>query len=114
METINQNIYRLECSLLTDPVRRSYEKLDTLIANEFFEFASSGAIYSKADILEQLPQEGPRKFVVTDFKTTELASDIILATYKVTVDNKNSLRSSIWKLNNQGRWQIIFHQGTPC
>jgi len=37
------------------------------------------------------------------------------ATMKKTTDDgiRYSLRSSIWKLNNEV-WQMEFHQGTPC
>jgi hypothetical protein len=43
-----------------------------------------------------------------------LAPDVVLATYRVVDETRkqHTLRSSIWKLKD-GRWQMVFHQGTP-
>jgi len=64
-------------------------------------------------VLESLPAEMPRDFVIADFHVTELSQDVMLATYKVTSGSTVSLRSSIWKQRDD-QWQIIFHQGTKC
>jgi hypothetical protein len=49
-----------------------------------------------------------------DFTVRRLAQDVMLVTYRTTIQNRavSRLRSSIWKLI-EGRWQMIFHQGTP-
>lgn len=48
---------------------------------------------------------------LTDFKTLLLTDDLVLVTYRITKnDKKQSLRSSIWKFNDN-QWQMIFHQG---
>jgi hypothetical protein len=53
------------------------------------------------------------QFTVTDFNIKLLASDVLLATYRTyrQSDSKFSLRSSIWKFN-EDKWQMKFHQGT--
>ncbi len=48
----------------------------------------------------------------TDFNVRELSSNVELATYKVMVNSRYSLRSSIWQRQSCD-WQMIFHQGTP-
>jgi hypothetical protein len=51
-------------------------------------------------------------------RTSVLAPGVVLATYRLAWSEggyeapKQSLRSSIWKLI-EGRWQMVFHQGTP-
>ena len=117
---IEKIIYDLEISLLTPAVRASAEKLNILLADDFREFGSSGEVYNKQNILEQLPkatQMARGEFFVSDFQVQHLAEDIVLATFttdKISSDNSRvvSLRSSIWKKTGKG-WQMVFHQGTP-
>lgn len=108
---MNKTIYELEISLLTPTVRQSQTQLNELLADNFLEFGSSGNIYYKADQLAFLPFEEQKKFYVENFATIELSPQVILATYKVTINNKKSLRSSLWKFNGK-HWQVVFHQGT--
>lgn len=100
-------IYELETALLTPSTRKSVEQLDELIADDFVEFGSSGRIYTKEDILKYLPVEEHHELTVEDFMVKELAQNVMLATYSLN----DRLRSSIWK-NTNGKWQMVFHQGT--
>jgi hypothetical protein len=116
---IANHLQSLEEHLLDPAVRRDSEAVAALLADDFLEFGSSGRIFDKASILEDLKSEPPRPAsVLTNFKTRELAPNIILATYKATRRNETgepvsqSWRSSIWTHVN-GQWQITFHQGTP-
>ena len=64
-----------------------------------------------------LQSEGLVEIFLSDFEAKSLASGVILATYRAVKHESDgrrsySLRSSIWKLID-GRWQMIFHQGTP-
>ncbi len=109
----NEEIYHLELLLLTPSVRQSADQLRLLIADDFIEYGSSGRIYNKIDLLESLPEEKQERYTVEDFTSSELSKNVILATYKVTIGTRRSLRSSIWK-HNGSNWQMIFHQGTNC
>ncbi|MCM3023514.1 hypothetical protein [Heyndrickxia ginsengihumi] len=48
------------------------------------------------------------------FAIKELSSNIVQTTFEVKdhTNSKVSLRSSLWKKQADGNWQIIFHQGT--
>lgn len=110
-------IQQFEKQLLQPGDRHSKETLDALLADEFLEFGSSGRAYDKQQILESLPNEIPVPRSLAGFKTMTLAPSVILATYHSTYWEPGappaySRRCSIWKLIN-GRWQMIFHQGTP-
>lgn len=109
----NEEIYNLELLLLTPSVRQSTDQLRLLIADDFVEYGSSGRIYNKLDLLESLPEEKQECYAVEDFTSSELSKNVILATYKVTIGTRQSLRSSIWR-HNGSNWQMIFHQGTNC
>lgn len=111
IENLKEHLQQLEESHTGLEVRRSKEKLDAILADDFFEIGSSGYIYDKKECLET-------GVVLTDMKLYNyeiypLAHDIVLATYFLvdTTRERNTLRSSIWKLID-GHWQLYFHQGT--
>jgi hypothetical protein len=112
---------QLEEHLLRPEVRGSAEQVGRLLADDFVEFGSSGYAYDKQQIIEALQQEKPDpalRISLTEFAARRLAPGIFLVTYRTTWDagadepGRSRLRSSIWKLID-GRWQMVFHQGTP-
>lgn len=114
---ISELIKALELELLQPEVRKSKERLNELIADNFLEIGASGKNYNKQDILNKLPQQTETKLALQDFNTIEISADTILATYQVEKESEGikektiSSRSSIWQ-NKDGEWKIIFHQGT--
>jgi hypothetical protein len=110
-QEILEEIQQLEFSLLEQSTRKSVDKLNHLIADDFCEFGNSGKIYNKQDLLKFLPSESKRTFTVNDFEVKELSKDVILVTYKTTEELVTSLRSSIWKQDGNN-WRMVFHQGT--
>ncbi|MBA4541644.1 MULTISPECIES: DUF4440 domain-containing protein [Thermoactinomyces] len=110
--SLKEHLRQLEEKLLLPEVRRSREELSKLLADEFFEFGSSGTVWSK----EEIGSEGlsVRKMSLSHFEVHLLAPDVALTTYRVKDETRkmDTLRSSVWKLK-EGRWQMIFHQGTP-
>jgi hypothetical protein len=117
-DALADHIRGLEMELLNPGVRSSIEALSELLADDFVEFGSSGRRYSKQDILDTLPTESGLNFELSDFALRMLAPGVALATYQVLRSTaggeplRRSLRSSIWVIRD-GRWQILFHQGTP-
>jgi hypothetical protein len=120
---ISDHLKSLEEHLLDPIIRRAPEAVASHLTDDFLEFGGSGRVFDKATILEDLAKEfqaEPHRpaSLLTDFKTRELAPNVILATYKATRRNAagepigQSWRSSIWTQVN-GQWQITFHQGTP-
>ena len=78
-----------------------------------------GVFSDKQQIINSLqnePIESLTQRAITEFKTLVLATGVVLVTYRIVrhisgEQPVHSLRSSIWKLNND-RWKMIFHQGT--
>ena len=108
----------LEEQLLQPDVRRSARAIASLLADEFVEFGSSGRVFDKPQIIAALRDEPPIERVLSDFRSTVLAPGVVLVTYRIVRRTASGeppqhlLRSSVWKLIG-GRWQIVFHQGTP-
>ena len=112
----------LEEELLKPEVRHSPDRVGNLLSDDFIEFGSSGRVFNKQQVIEALEQEGPPdptiRLSLVDFIARKLASDVILVTYRTILEGgpgnmqESRIRSSIWKFI-EGRWQMVFHQGTP-
>ncbi|MGP4071615.1 nuclear transport factor 2 family protein [Piscibacillus sp. B03] len=92
------------------------EDFEELLAEDFFEYGSSGNTYNKEDQLAAFKGDNHERHVVyqlSNFDMTQLAADVAHVTYKVFNEQTEqySLRSSIWREYN-GKWQMFFHQGT--
>ena len=108
---LQDSIQQLELSLLNPEVRKSRSILDSLIADDFLEIGASGNVYNKDDILNALPNEETNAYSLSDFGVLFLSEGLILATYTLSENYRQTKRSSIWKNTNQ-KWALIFHQGT--
>lgn len=111
-----EELRHLEERLLRPDVRKSAQALADLLADEFMEFGSSGRIFDKQQIIAALQDEPTSQRSLLDFKTMVLASEVVLTTYRVLRRTSGgqatyTLGSSIWRLV-EGRWQMVFHQGT--
>jgi hypothetical protein len=101
---------QLEERLLLPEVRSSGDELSRLPTDNFIELGSSGAIYTKQQIIDSLAQEKTMERSTADFSIQVLAEGVVLLTYHSTCCDSgtgqewHSLRSSIWKRNDT-RWQ---------
>ncbi len=117
MKGLKEIIFRLEDKLQRPDIRKSVKELDELISDDLVEFGSSGQIYSKSDVLINLPASAAITFTMSDFRINVLCPDVVQSLFKTEKLNQEtgkvtrSLRSSLWK-NENGRWKMIFHQGT--
>ncbi len=121
---LEQHLRDLEARLLEPKVRGAPDDLAILLDDGFVEFSKSGRIYDKDGVVKALQSEvlqpSPRTFEpIADFKARLLGPGVVLVTYRVTEHAghghapTDSLRSSIWT-SSEGRWRILFHQGTPA
>ncbi|MET3651480.1 DUF4440 domain-containing protein [Dyella japonica] len=111
------HLFDLETQLHRQDVRADEAALRRLIAEDFVEFGVSGTVWTRDAVVQALRGESFSQREVTDFRVTLLAEDVALVTYRghrVATPQRpasDSLRSSIWRLRD-GRWQMLFHQGT--
>ena len=123
MTELDVDFFRsLEEALHRPDVRRSRDDLDALLAECLVEIGQSGRLYDRETIINSLlaePGDGPNGTITsTDFAARLISTDVVLLTYRTqrTLPNdetRQTLRSSIWRLND-GKWQMLFHQGTPA
>ncbi len=114
---LSDEIRELEETLLDLEVRADSDRIESLIADEFVEFGSSGRLWDKADVVEERPAQSGLTFSLTDFAANQLGPNLVHATYRASIRDadsvRHSLRSSLW-IFRSCRIQIVFHQGTPC
>jgi hypothetical protein len=115
---LTEHLRKLEESMTRPEIRRSPEDLARLLAEEFREFGSSGRVFDKGQIIAALQNQPAIQIWLDEFQVKCLAVDLALVTYRgkcefpETGKVSHSLRSSIWR-NRNGRWEVVFHQGTP-
>lgn len=113
-ESIERLLEANERSLLEASVRKS-SLVSELLAESFVEFGSSGRVFTKAQIVAALLEESSVEVSASAFEVRLLAPGVALVTYRTERHAKppvHSLRSSIW-VQAEGKWQMVFHQGTP-
>jgi hypothetical protein len=114
---VAETLRALEGSLLTYAVRKDRARLEKLLAAEFREFGRSGTVYTRDEIVSFLAAEAEIRVTMKEFSCEVIGKAVALVTYRSerteskgeTID---ALRSSLW-VWREGRWQMVFHQGTP-
>ena len=109
----------LEQSLLEPAVRSDARQVGDLQAEDFFEFGSSGRIWTREATIAGLAGETPRPGgtrIVSNMAVRLLAEGAALVTYSVQRQapgepEVRTLRSSIWCREDE-KWRMVFHQGT--
>lgn len=94
--------------------------LAALFGADFREFGSSGRVFDAATVMVAVTnatkRTGRAGISLEGFRVDKVAPNVVLATYLSRVApgpgwKPPSLRSSLW-CKREGRWQIVFHQGT--
>jgi hypothetical protein len=100
--------------ILDPAVRADPAQIRALLAPEFTEFGSSGRVFNRDAIVAALASEGPRvPRQLRGFKVKLLAPGAALTLWRVKRDDGiETLRSSVWQQQADGRWLMVFHQGT--
>jgi hypothetical protein len=112
-----EQLRRGEEALLDPAVRRNRAQMESLLAEDFLEFGSSGRVWTRDDIFDLPATETSSRFKIEEFGSVLLSEDVALVTYRAvrtdaeSGDRTASLRSSIW-IKNSGNWRLRFHQGT--
>ena len=98
---------------LTDPVvRRSRERLESLLHCDFTETGSTGEVYDRSTMIDMMVSEVPGRVMIRDFSAERLSDDVALVTYRsIGTSGQEVRRTSVW-VRADDRWQLRHHQGT--
>lgn len=106
----------LEHSLWCSETRFDRALMEATFAPDFFEFGRSGRRYTRDEMLFDAKDAEEIDATLHGLKITDLSATLALVTYisEVRAETTDwSNRSSLWD-RASGRWQLRFHQGTPC
>jgi hypothetical protein len=91
---------------------------DDMLAADFREFGRSGKVWTRPAIIAAMAEETDREEPeFHDFQVQSLSDVLALVTY-VSVRHRPGLasaktnRSSLWRLEDDKKWRMVFHQGT--
>lgn len=111
-ETLEQQ----EQELWREETRINTERMNELIAQDFFEFGRSGRVWQRQDTLATVPQTKDAVRPLPEFHIRLLDENIAQVTYDSAFIYEGVVehthRSSIWSRTTNG-WILRFHQGTP-
>ena len=107
---------RLEEELWREDTRFDQQRMNELIAGDFFEFGRSGRIYQRQQTLNAPAQALKAILPLPEFHVRLLNENTAQTTYNSAVEYDGEVeyarRSSIWSRTENG-WVLRFHQGTP-
>lgn len=112
---IEAAIVNAERQLLDPAVRSDRAVLESLLDPDFTEIGQSGRLWTRDAVLADLTatdQTGYSTAELTEAHVLELAETLYLLTCRVRVGDRQSRRSSIWRLRD-GQPRLVFNQGTP-
>lgn len=106
----------LEHTLWRTDTRYDRTQMDATFAPDFQEFGRSGRRYTREDLLPNGEAEAIDA-TLHALTITDLSDTLALVTYLSELRRQTQTewanRSSLWD-RTSGRWQLRFHQGTPC
>jgi hypothetical protein len=102
-------VIELEQRLLEPTIRRDPDAVAALLHENFCEFGASGRVFDREAIIEALLTSDGGSAKATGFRATRLGPDAVLLTYRT---DKPSLRTSVWRRDDDGAWRMLHHQGT--
>jgi hypothetical protein len=114
LTALTAQLRQLEDSILDPAVRADPARMRALLAPEFMEFGASGRVFDRDGIIAVLAAEPARVArQARGFKARLVAPGAALTTWRVQRDDGiETLRSSVWQQQADGRWLMVFHQGT--
>ncbi len=110
---------RLEETLWRVETRYDRALMERTFAAEFAEIGRSGRRYMRDEMFfdPDPTAEIGATLPLPEYAVTLIAEDVALATYTSEVRHEGAVlrarRSSLWAWRD-ARWQLCFHQGTPC
>ncbi|ANI83044.1 nuclear transport factor 2 family protein [Kosakonia oryzae] len=119
-EDLQPQIVQYERQLHRPEIRSQKIAIEKLLHRHFFEIGRSGKRYDRQQVIDSLLAETDRQQIASEeFALTQIESGTLLLTYRTFRQSPSgekthrTLRTSLWVRNEDGRWQMIFHQGTP-
>ena len=109
---VTREVLALEQMLMRNGAECTRERLEQVLAEEFREVGKSGQVYDRDRIIHLLLETGERAIDMLEPAPDVVAPGVVLLRYKTSYAGSEVWRCSLW-IERAGRWQILYHQGTP-
>lgn len=95
-------------------------QIEALLAPDFTHIGASGRMSTRAEVIEVVlaryakgldPDDA--RWECRDHQVRRVAQDLRLATYALSFEGRDTLRSTLWRLTAAGELCAVHHQGTP-
>ena len=108
-----REVIDLELETLSTEARLDATRMDQLLDDDFREIGASGRLWTRAEAIQALAEEGVGQAAieVSDLQAQALDSCLVLVTYVSQRAGRRTRRSSLWRRSNLS-WRLVFHQGT--
>ena len=104
-----------ELESLSVECRSDPRRLERLLAPDFHEFGASGGelgFAGTAELVAAATDPGDAAIGVERLRGQLLADGLVLVKYTSDNGGRRANRTSLWRRNPDGQWQIFHHQGT--
>ena len=94
---------------------KNYGAFASLLDDKMLEVNTAG-VFDKAGTIQGVQTFDATKAELSEFKTLTIDPDAAIVTYMVKVAGakpETERHSTIWA-NRDGKWKVVFHQGTPA
>ncbi|MGG3494505.1 DUF4440 domain-containing protein [Peribacillus simplex] len=92
--SLKAHVQQLEEKLLKSEIRTSPEELSSLLKDDFFEFGSSGRIWTKSDCIGE-EGIGEVTMILSDFDMHQLSEDTVRIIYRN--ESSHSFQTRNWE-----------------
>jgi hypothetical protein len=119
VDNLLSTLQALEVELHHPGVACDVARLEQLLHPDFHEVGRSGRPYDRTTVVQFLGgRDAPPQVVSDAFAVTVVGAGVALLTYRSAHRRpdgsleQHTHRSSVW-VEGEGRWQLLYHQGTP-
>ena len=119
-----EQLVECERNLMRDDVRADAAHLSAMLDHDFIEVSVDGRRLDKESVLQRIPKERSKGrkpiFHNQDFNGRMLSDKVAQISYNAALKRVKggqwhfSVRMSIWRLNDDQQWRLVYHQGSPC
>ncbi len=110
----------LEQALLHTDFREAVHELEAVLAPDFIEIGPHGQVVERRQVIQWLLTKDPAaRWDFSDWQQQALAPGWVLLNYHarqvapLASGSSGSRRASLWRRDESGQWQLVFHQATP-
>ena len=110
----------MERKVIKAEADRDVATMSVLLSDDSISVGGTGQRLTKQDVLQLLPKVPPHEPEASNFAIIPLGFDGVMVNYRLrSTEMRNGVPklrlytvTSLWRRNPDGKWQVVYHQGT--